>query len=174
MIRNLCEYYLRGEDHKHRCHSRTLVQTYRRSDRRQRGSVPIEVRLALTIATLVAFSAIAETGTEYRVTRHTIDGGGVMRSTGGSFELSGTLGQPDAGVAAGGAFELTGGFWFAIPPGDVGEDGVVDLNDHRRLVECLGGPDAPVNDDCRILDIDRNGAIDMRDVAVVQRGFTGP
>ena len=97
-----------------------------------------------------------------------------MRSTGGSFELSGTIGQPDAGVAAGGAFELSGGFWFAIPPGDVGEDGIVDLSDHQKLVECLGGPSAPVSDDCRIVDVDRSGAVDMRDVAIVQRVFTGP
>jgi hypothetical protein len=41
----------------------------------------------------------------------TIDGGGVMRSEGGAFELSGTIGQPDAGQAAAGSFELTGGFW---------------------------------------------------------------
>ena len=134
----------------------------------------IEPRLALMLAMLMSFSAIAETGTEYEMTRHSFDGGGVMRSTGGSFELSGTLGQPDAGVVAGGAFELTGGFWFAIPPGDVGGDGVVNLSDHRKLVECLAGPDTPVNDDCRILDVDGSGAIDMRDVAVVQRSFTGP
>ncbi len=40
----------------------------------------------------------------------TIDGGGGT-SSGGSFELSGTVGQPDAGVMTGGDFELAGGFW---------------------------------------------------------------
>ncbi len=41
----------------------------------------------------------------------TIDGGGATQTTGGIYRLSGTIGQPDAGEAAGGAFTLRGGFW---------------------------------------------------------------
>jgi len=41
---------------------------------------------------------------------YTIDGGGGT-STGGNFTLSGTIGQPDAGVLSGGNFILSGGFW---------------------------------------------------------------
>lgn len=37
------------------------------------------------------------------------DGGGA--STGGGFTLSGTAGQPDAGLLTGGEFTLGGGFW---------------------------------------------------------------
>ena len=44
----------------------------------------------------------------------TVDAGGVMRSEGGGFELSGTIGQPDAGHATAGSFELTGGFWAGV------------------------------------------------------------
>jgi hypothetical protein len=40
----------------------------------------------------------------------TIDGGGGV-STGGEYSLSGTIGQPDAGVMSGGKFSLIGGFW---------------------------------------------------------------
>src|SRR5439155_5103980 len=40
----------------------------------------------------------------------TIDGGGGT-SSGGSFTLSGTIGQPDAGTLSGGSFSLMGGFW---------------------------------------------------------------
>ncbi|MHC4696916.1 MAG: hypothetical protein ACYTFA_09250 [Planctomycetota bacterium] len=47
---------------------------------------------------------------DYAIDWYTIDGGGAMRSTGGDFELSGTIGQPDAGVLTGGEFELSGGF----------------------------------------------------------------
>jgi len=36
-------------------------------------------------------------------------GGGT--SSGGSFVISGTIGQTDAGLAAGGAFAVAGGFW---------------------------------------------------------------
>ncbi len=70
---------------------------------------------------------------EFVIMRATIDGGGVMRSTGDDFELSGTIGQTDAGVMVGDDFELTGGFWFAIPPGDCDNNGDVDLLDHKKF-----------------------------------------
>lgn len=39
-------------------------------------------------------------------------GGG--ESSGGDFELSATVGQPDAGEALGGDFAITGGFWSIV------------------------------------------------------------
>jgi len=43
----------------------------------------------------------------------TVDGGGGT-SSGGSYTLSGTTGQPDAGPAlSGGSYTLAGGFWGA-------------------------------------------------------------
>ena len=42
-----------------------------------------------------------------------IDGGG-GHSTDGFFTLTGTLGQPDAGVMSGGGFTLAGGFWGGV------------------------------------------------------------
>jgi hypothetical protein len=47
----------------------------------------------------------------YDLSWNTVDGGGVMLSTGGNFRLSGTVGQSDAGDLAGGAYTLAGGFW---------------------------------------------------------------
>lgn len=47
----------------------------------------------------------------YNLSWWTVDGGGGT-STGGSYILNGTLGQPDAGtVASGGGYTLAGGFW---------------------------------------------------------------
>ena len=73
---------------------------------------------------------------------HTIDGGGEMFSTGGDFELSGTIGQPDAStvVLAGGDFKLTGGFWTPAGRGPrfrgVAEPGMRDpLDDDYRESE---------------------------------------
>jgi len=41
------------------------------------------------------------------------DGGGT--STGGTYQVSGTIGQPEAGAAvSGGSYSLTGGFWSLI------------------------------------------------------------
>jgi hypothetical protein len=42
-------------------------------------------------------------------------GGGGGTSSGGRFQVTGTIGQPDAGaMASGGSFSVTGGFWSAI------------------------------------------------------------
>ena len=43
----------------------------------------------------------------------TIDGGGGT-STGGVYAVSGTIGQPDAGMMGGGTYTLQGGFWGVI------------------------------------------------------------
>ncbi len=66
------------------------------------------VRLGLAIAAglvtvLVAWSAPDSSS------RSIASGGGT--SSGGSFTISGTIGQADAGLAAGGAFAVEGGFW---------------------------------------------------------------
>jgi len=42
-----------------------------------------------------------------------IDGGGGT-STGGEYSLSGTIGQPDAGILTGGDYRLNGGFWLPL------------------------------------------------------------
>lgn len=42
-----------------------------------------------------------------------VDGGGGT-SSGGSYTLSGTIGQADAGTMTGGTFTLEGGFWPAL------------------------------------------------------------
>ena len=49
---------------------------------------------------------------QYAIDWHTIDGGGGA-SAGGVYAVSGTFGQPDAGVLGGGAYALAGGFWGA-------------------------------------------------------------
>ncbi len=112
-------------------------------------------------------------GQEFELSRHTIDGGGVIQSTGGEFELSGTIGQPDAGVLTGGGFQLTGGFWFEVAPTDCNEDGTVDLFDHASFSGCLTGPDAEFPGGCECFDVDRTGVIDLRDFATAQSAYTG-
>ena len=73
--------------------------------------------LTLLTCALAAGSVPAGTpaGGDYVITRDTIDGGGGM-SSGGDFVLTGTIGQPDAQplAAAGGAFQLVGGFWAGL------------------------------------------------------------
>jgi hypothetical protein len=53
--------------------------------------------------------ALAQTG--YDLSWWTVDGGGATLSIGGGYRLSGTAGQPDAGLLEGGGYVLGGGFW---------------------------------------------------------------
>ncbi len=63
--------------------------------------------LTLLIIVLVTISMVAA---DYSISWYTIDGGGGL-STGGTFTLEGTIGQPDAGEMSGGDYTLSGGFW---------------------------------------------------------------
>jgi hypothetical protein len=65
--------------------------------------------LVIAIALLGIGSAFALAG--YTLDWWTVDGGGTISSTGGSYNLGGTIGQPDAGTSAGGTYTLIGGFW---------------------------------------------------------------
>jgi hypothetical protein len=87
----------------------------------------------------------------YELSWYTIDGGGIMWSTAGGFELSGTVGQPDANeiVMTAGGFELAGGFWvetiIEMPcDGDLNGDGKTDQADLGILLADWGCDD-PVN-----------------------------
>lgn len=67
-----------------------------------------------TLALLrITSTVFAQNGGTYDLTWFTIDGGGGA-STGGVYTVSGTVGQPDAGVLSGGNFTLAGGFWAAV------------------------------------------------------------
>ncbi len=110
----------------------------------------------------------------FEISRFTMDGGGSTLSIGGEFELSGTIGQPDAGVLSGGGLTLTGGFWHGQPPGDSNGDGGVDLFDYAELNTCTSGPGGePVDPSCACFDFDEDQDIDLKDVAAFQRLFSG-
>jgi hypothetical protein len=63
----------------------------------------------LLVAAAVVPLALAQT--DYDLSWWTADGGGAMLSTGEGYRLSGTAGQPDAGVLEGVGYTLLGGFW---------------------------------------------------------------
>ena len=64
--------------------------------------------LGLFLVGAVLVSAAPLAG--YTIDWWTVDGGGGASSA-GSYSLSGTLGQPDAGFSSGGGYTLSGGFW---------------------------------------------------------------
>ena len=70
-------------------------------------------RVLTALPLILTCSALARSsGGEFEITSSTIDAGGGS-STGGSYELTGTIAQPDANPqhSAGGEFVLAGGFW---------------------------------------------------------------
>lgn len=110
----------------------------------------------------------ASTDPDYTIDWHTIDGGGVMHVTGGSYELSGTIGQHDAGPTApmvGGPYELAGGFWVVSQicycPGDMNGDGIKDARDVQKFVACFtsGGS-------CQCADVSLESGVTLDDVPV--------
>ena len=117
-------------------------------------------------------AAVSTLGQEFDLLRSTIDGGGAMNSTGGDFELSGTIGQPDAGLLSGGEFELSGGFWFPLSFDDCNSDGWVNLIDYDDFDGCLSGPDGGLHEPtCNCFDLDGDDDVDMSDVASFQNEF---
>lgn len=86
--------------------------------------------------------AVATASGQYDLSWFSVDGGGWTWSTGGSYQLGGTIGQPDAGVVLnGGSYQLTGGFWpgaAAAGPtvliGDLNCNGSVGFDDINAFV----------------------------------------
>ncbi|MCG8407805.1 MAG: hypothetical protein MI923_21605 [Phycisphaerales bacterium] len=102
----------------------------------------------------------------------TVDGGGQMVSTGGTFELAGTIGQTDASSfdmpIAGGGFELAGGFWSVAFAGgedceclaDVNQDLQITGIDIQAFVDCFFG----IGPNCDCADVDGIGGLDLNDI----------
>jgi hypothetical protein len=68
------------------------------------------MKTALLILLLFSLFSIDAPAQSYDLTWFTIDGGGNV-STGATYSVTGTIGQPDAGTLSGGSYSLIGGFW---------------------------------------------------------------
>lgn len=125
------------------------------------------------LACLVSLMAIPAASAQYDLSWYTIDGGGAMFSTGGSFSLGGTIGQPDAGVMSGGTFTLSGGFWpGASNPcellADLDNDGDVDIGDLAQMLSHFGTASGATFSDG---DVDGDGDVDIGDLAFLLSVF---
>jgi hypothetical protein len=82
---------------------------------------------------------------EFSIDWYVIRGGGGT-STGGGYELSGTIGQPDAGSLAGGGYDMNGGFWPPVAPsccpfaGDLSDpcNDIVNVSDFTVFAAAYG------------------------------------
>jgi len=68
--------------------------------------------VVLTAGSIVTMPGLATPAEAYdAISWYSVDNGGFVGSLGGTYRLSGTIGQPDAGTLTGGSFTLHGGFW---------------------------------------------------------------
>jgi hypothetical protein len=93
----------------------------------------------------------------------TLDGGGSMNTSGGTFALSGSIGQPEAtafsGALSGGSFSIAGGFWTVAAPtcaADFNRDGFLDFTDFDDFVTAFESGFATA-------DFNQDGFIDFTD-----------
>ncbi len=130
---------------------------------------------AISMLSALAFSSAASlagpSGGQFEITWYTIDAGGTNNASGGSFELSGTIGQPDAGpVMTGGQFSLAGGFWPGVNnapacPGDLTNDGMLDFFDVSAFLTAFNNMDP-------IADFTNDGVFDFFDVSAFLTAFS--
>jgi hypothetical protein len=119
--------------------------------------------------TLLLFAATGTLAADFSIDWWTVDGGGEMFTTGGDFELSGTIGQPDGNpvVMAGGDFELTGGFWPGVGQfcfADLDGDGEIGLGDLATLLANYGTTSGMAYEDG---DLDGDEDVDLADLAAL-------
>lgn len=113
------------------------------TDRMKFNAVSIMCSIAMCSAATLA----GPSGGSFEITWYTIDAGGTNASSGGVFELSGTIGQPDAGpTMTGGQFSLSGGFWPGVNNGpaclgDLTGDGVLDFFDVSAFLTAYNAMD---------------------------------
>lgn len=105
---------------------------------------------------LVAAAVVADgiAGGTYDLSWNTIDGGGGI-STGGTYALTGTIGQPDANsvTLTGGTYALNGGFWpgatsVDLCPTDIDNDNSVSINDLLAVINTWGSCPLPCPPRC--------------------------
>jgi hypothetical protein len=142
--------------------------------------------LAVTLfsVAMVSVGGVGLTGPAPSINSFTVDGGGgTSTSGGGSFALSGTIGQPDAasgGPLSGGTFAVIGGFWpGTITPApvcaaDITGNDVVNIDDLLAVINAWGAcpaPPMPCLADIAPSGSGGNGVVDIDDLLTVINGW---
>lgn len=138
-----------------------------------------ECRSRFAICAILAWLNLAASswGQSYDIDWYTLDAGGHMFSSGGGYEMGGTVGQNDSGeppgiTSTGGGYSLTGGFWntyVSIPCfADLDGNRVVDIQDLAILLAHFGNVGGMSYSDG---DLDFDGDVDVQDLAFLLAEF---
>lgn len=134
-------------------------------------------RMINLLAAIAAVATAAAAGAQtWTIPWNSIDCGGAMFATGGTFQLGSTIGQADAGTMSGGSWTLEGGFWAAATstpatcPGDVNGDRQVNLTDLAILLAHFGTPSGQTR---ATGDLDADGDVDLSDLSQLLAHFGG-
>jgi hypothetical protein len=133
-----------------------------------------------TVRTLIAVAALscAALSPALDASWNTTSSGG--RSTGGTYTVTGTIGEPANGRMSGGGYEVTGGFIAVFlaeqppdppefHPADINQDGVVNAVDVQLVINAaLGLSIVPYN-----ADINGDGTVNAVDVQLVINAALG-
>jgi hypothetical protein len=134
----------------------------------------VQKQIVAILGAVACIFAASQVSGQFQIDWFTVDGGGAMNTTAGALSLSGTAGQPEAGMSmTGGDFSLTGGFWFKVAPGDCNNDGAVGLQDYAALNACLTGPGGSSGGGCACFDFDSDADSDLADFREFQILFSG-
>jgi hypothetical protein len=120
------------------------------------------------LALALPSAALAQSGGPYDLTWSNVGAGG--SASGGSYMLTGSAGQPDAGALSGGSYTLTGGFWGGGPscllPEDIDGDGQVTVLDIQADASAwrMANPAFPY-------DQNNDGDVDVQDIMLVAAAF---
>lgn len=115
--------------------------------------------LSFLILVLLPLAAMGDG--EYCIGWYTIEGGG-GQSRGGTYVLTGTIGQPDAHHADGGQYEIWGGFWVGRPLC------LVNLEDFAQLAASwLDDACSADNNWCGGADLNRMEGVNIDDLTIL-------
>lgn len=120
--------------------------------------------LLCLLALALPSAAFAQTGGPYSLTWSNVGAGG--SASGGSYTLTASVGQPDAGALSGGSYTLSGGFLGGGAPcslpQDLNGDGQVTVLDIQADAAAwrMVNPAFPY-------DQDHDGDVDVRDVMLI-------
>ena len=109
----------------------------------QNRSGPSMNKQTVATAAVILIAGTQVLAQDYAIRRSTVDAGGVVGSVAGSYTLSGTAGQPEAGLLTAGTLTLDGGFWGASAAdscvADFNGDGNVNFFDVSSYITAFNG-----------------------------------